>query len=445
MPLLLAVALAGPFAAWLQRLGGLGLILLGLLDNSVIPLPGSMDLALIILSAHHHSYWPYYALMATVGAVIGGYLTYRLAEKGGEETLEKKVGKRRAEKVYRRFKEHGFATVAVGAMLPPPFPIVPFLLAAGALKYPRKHFLAALALGRAARFVLLGYLASRYGQGVMHWLMRYYHPLLYTLIVLSIAGGIAALVYFKWYRPKHQQPQSEGRKVKQMPKPPEAGAKRNGPEGPVTRVASATRLNLVKKRRSSGQLEQPGLRPTKQVLSMNMSLLRSIRLTAFTVLSTLIVAALAGCGGGSSNNPAGSGDAPTATLSASPSSITAGQSATLTWSTTNATSAQIDNGVGSVTVPSGTQTVTPTQTTTYTITAMGSNNQQATAQATVTVNAANAGDINHVVFMLQENRSFDTYFGMLNPYRASNSCNVGEDGNTYTVDGIDDKLSQLHQ
>jgi hypothetical protein len=88
--------------------------------------------------------------MATVGALIGGYVTYRLAEKGGEETLEKKVGERRAEKVYRRFKQHGFATVAVGAMLPPPFPIVPFLIAAGALKYPRRNFLAALGLGRAA-------------------------------------------------------------------------------------------------------------------------------------------------------------------------------------------------------------------------------------------------------------------------------------------------------
>ena len=226
MRLLVAFVLASSFATWLQRLGGLGLILLGLLDNSVIPLPGSMDLALIILSAHRHTYWPYYALMATVGAVIGGYLTYRIAVKGGEETLEKKVGKRRAEKVYRRFKEHGFATVAIGAMLPPPFPIVPFLLAAGALKYPRRHFLAALALGRAARFVLLGYLASRYGQGVIHWLMRYYHPLLYALIVLSIAAGIGALVYFKWYRRKHQQQESSRGKVKQMPKTSNGSASR---------------------------------------------------------------------------------------------------------------------------------------------------------------------------------------------------------------------------
>jgi phospholipase C len=45
--------------------------------------------------------------------------------------------------------------------------------------------------------------------------------------------------------------------------------------------------------------------------------------------------------------------------------------------------------------------------------------------------------------MLQENRSFDTYFGMLNPYRESNAWTVSEDGNTYTVDGIDDKMSEF--
>ncbi len=218
MRLFASLVLAGSFWPWLQRLGGPGLILLGVLDNSVIPLPGSMDLLVILLSAHRREWWPYYALMATVGAIVGGYLTYRLAEKGGEETLEKKVGKRRAEKVYSRFKKHGFATVAVGAILPPPFPIVPFLLAAGALKYPRKNFIAALGVGRAIRFTAIAYLAHRYGKGIVGWVSRYYQPLLYTLITLAVLGGIAALTYFKWYRPKHEKPGKKPAPVTRMPK-----------------------------------------------------------------------------------------------------------------------------------------------------------------------------------------------------------------------------------
>jgi phospholipase C len=45
--------------------------------------------------------------------------------------------------------------------------------------------------------------------------------------------------------------------------------------------------------------------------------------------------------------------------------------------------------------------------------------------------------------MLQENHSFDNYFGMLNPYRKTNKWNVGDDGKEYDVDGIDDKLSTI--
>lgn len=62
---------------------------------------------------------------------------------------------------------------------------------------------------------------------------------------------------------------------------------------------------------------------------------------------------------------------------------------------------------------------------------------------TTSTSSANLQSIQHVVFMLQENRSFDTYFGMLNPYRQSNGWTVSEDGNTYTVDGIDDKLDEF--
>src|SRR5207249_4702893 len=50
--------------------------------------------------------------------------------------------------------------------------------------------------------------------------------------------------------------------------------------------------------------------------------------------------------------------APTIQFSSNPASITAGQSSTLTWSTTNATSVTIDNGVGTV-ATAGNQNVSP--------------------------------------------------------------------------------------
>ena len=89
---------------WLVRLGGPGLILIGLADNSVVPLPGSMDVLTIWLAARHRDLWPYYAFMATLGSIIGGYVTYRLACRGGKETLERRLSQRTASKVYRKFE-----------------------------------------------------------------------------------------------------------------------------------------------------------------------------------------------------------------------------------------------------------------------------------------------------------------------------------------------------
>jgi len=74
---------------------------------------------------------------------------------------------------------------------------------------------------------------------------------------------------------------------------------------------------------------------------------------------------------------------PTVTLSATPSSITSGQTVTLAWSSTDATDLEISPEVGKV-APGGSTPVTPTESTTYTITATGVGGS-ATASARVTV------------------------------------------------------------
>jgi len=75
---------------------------------------------------------------------------------------------------------------------------------------------------------------------------------------------------------------------------------------------------------------------------------------------------------------------PTVTLQAAPTTIQAGQSSTLTWSSTNATTLNLAPGVGNV-QPQGTRTVNPNQSVTYTITATGpGGSADATARVTVT-------------------------------------------------------------
>jgi membrane protein YqaA with SNARE-associated domain len=200
-------AVSGSAWKWIHSLGGPGLILLGISDNTpfVSAPPGSVDICVILLAAHRPEWWAYYAFMTLVGEVIGGYLTYRLAGKGGEQTLQRKVGKRRAQLVYRGFEKFGSITVLAGALLPPPFPFTTVLMTAGVMQYPRKKFLSALVVGRTMRFFVEAWLGRIYGQQMIGFFSRNYRLLMYILIAMAVAAGIGALIYFLWYRPRKKR------------------------------------------------------------------------------------------------------------------------------------------------------------------------------------------------------------------------------------------------
>jgi membrane protein YqaA with SNARE-associated domain len=175
---------------WFLHLGGIGLIPLGLLDNSVVPVPGSMDVATILLAARDKRLWFYYAAMATIGSVIGGYLTYRLARKGGKEALGRRFPKEKVQKVLKTFERWGFAAIAVPAMLPPPIPIVPFLIAAGAMQYSRTKFVLALTIGRLARYTILALLAAKYGRQILSLFSQH----VFALLFVALGVGAATVI-----------------------------------------------------------------------------------------------------------------------------------------------------------------------------------------------------------------------------------------------------------
>ena len=203
-----AIAAAAPTAArsvrhWIFHLGGLGLIPLGLLDNSPIPLPGIMDVATILLAGRQQQLWLYYAVMATLGSVLGGFVTYRLARKGGKEALERRFTRRKVDRVCEMFERWGFSAIAIPAFLPPPVPMVPFLLAAGAMQYPARKFLLALIIGRLARYMTIGYLAAKYGRKIIAFMANHGHPMAVGIILLVIAAAAAG--YYFWSGSKRKK------------------------------------------------------------------------------------------------------------------------------------------------------------------------------------------------------------------------------------------------
>ena len=194
-------ALAAPTVArsikhWIYALGGLGFIPLGLLDNSVIPLPGSMDILTIFLSARRQQLWLYYASMATIGSVIGGFVSYRLARKGGKETLVRRFPPQKLKRAYDIFSRWGFGAIALPALLPPPLPMVPFLLAAGTMQYPLRKFLFGLALGRMVRYTLLAFLAASYGRQMLAFIAQHSYPALFIIMSLIAAAAAALFLIF---------------------------------------------------------------------------------------------------------------------------------------------------------------------------------------------------------------------------------------------------------
>jgi len=191
---ILAADVTPSLGRWFFHLGGLGLIPLGLLDASLLPVPGSMDVLTVILSAHRQDLWLYYAAMATIGAVSGAVVTYRLARKGGQKALAKRVKPKTLKKVQTLVDRWGFGAIVIPALLPPPVPMVPFVLAAGAAEYPLGKFILSLTLGRAIRYTILAFLGAHYGRQIVGALKHIWDPVVWIAIGLILAAVIVFLL-----------------------------------------------------------------------------------------------------------------------------------------------------------------------------------------------------------------------------------------------------------
>jgi membrane protein YqaA with SNARE-associated domain len=182
--------------AMLKKLGAFGQILLGLVDSSVIPTPGGLDALTVVLAASNPGLWWLYAIAATVGSVIGAYLTYKIGVEGGREALETRVPPKDLKRIYSLSEKYGFGAILVPAILPPPVPLSPFLIAAGAMDVPKHKFLTAFSLGRFLRYGTVAYLGKLYGRHLLRFFAHYREPLLWILVGLGVVGGMAVAGYF---------------------------------------------------------------------------------------------------------------------------------------------------------------------------------------------------------------------------------------------------------
>ena len=171
--------------AFAGGLGAPGLFLISFLDSSVLTFPVINDLLLIELSIQHPARMPLYALMASLGSVLGCLLLFLIAKKGGEAFFHKRAGER-GHAIREWVVRNGFGGMLVAALLPPPTPFKIFVFAAGVCEVRLLSFASAITLARLFRYFGIGYLAIRYGADALPYLVQ--HKLQVSVFVISLVS-----------------------------------------------------------------------------------------------------------------------------------------------------------------------------------------------------------------------------------------------------------------
>ncbi len=197
----------------LLRLGGIGLFGLAVIDSSVIPipLPGSTDLVLLLLTAFRSSSATSpieYASCAFAGSIVGGYMTWAAGKKGGEAALSRLGEGRFVRRVQKQVKTHGMISVAVAALIPPPVPLMPFLLAAGALGLTRGRFFISYCTGRAVRYGVVAWLGFHYGRHMLSLWQKYLNAWTAPIITVYVALIVLGAAYGIWKFRKEKRKKS---------------------------------------------------------------------------------------------------------------------------------------------------------------------------------------------------------------------------------------------
>jgi membrane protein YqaA with SNARE-associated domain len=188
---------------FLLTFGPFGLFLVSIVDSSFIPLPipGVTDIMLVLMAARHAN-WFLLVIVASVGSAIGGYLSYRVGKSGGIAFLEKRVPPRIFKLVRDWMERHAILAVALPALLPPPMPLAPFVLAAGALKMSQRKFLWAFLLSRTARHSIAAGLGLYYGRSILRLWNHLSEKYATTLLVAtwSIILVSCAIAFWQLYK-----------------------------------------------------------------------------------------------------------------------------------------------------------------------------------------------------------------------------------------------------
>jgi membrane protein YqaA with SNARE-associated domain len=165
------------------------------LNSSALFLPPTdVEAGIAILRRHSEIVW-LLPFLATAGSMIGAAIPFWFGRKIGKNGLERWISPGVLERVRRDVSHKGAVALVLPALLPPPCPLLPFVLACGALSVSTTRFFTLFAGVRFVRFSILTALAWFYGRQILTLFQTGTFKIVMAIFVVLIVMGTSTTVY----------------------------------------------------------------------------------------------------------------------------------------------------------------------------------------------------------------------------------------------------------
>ena len=171
-----------------------GTFLLAFAESSFFPVPPDILLIALSLSINRKAF--YYALICTVGSVLGGIVGYYIGMYGyeaiGKPIVDFYHGQDVMNAIKLKYDQYGFLGILIAAITPIPYKV--FTIASGVFNFDFLLFVLASIIGRSLRFFIVAGLIWKFGHPIREFIDKYFN-LLACIFVVLLVGGFLLIKY----------------------------------------------------------------------------------------------------------------------------------------------------------------------------------------------------------------------------------------------------------
>ena len=176
-----------PYGMW-------ALFLIAFAESSFFPIPPDVLLIALAISIPTRAF--HFAMVATIGSLIGGIAGYGIGMFGydsiGRPIVEFYHGQEIMQAIKEWYDKYGFWAVLGAAITPLPYKI--FTISSGMFSFDFFQFMIASIIGRSVRFFAVAGLIWKFGKPIKGFIDKYFN-LLATLFIILLIGGFIIIKY----------------------------------------------------------------------------------------------------------------------------------------------------------------------------------------------------------------------------------------------------------